>query len=322
MHIGPHLIQLTPAGLDWARRAPIVKQLNGTEALRAARDDALRVFRRYFPQQPFDDPAGAATAILTALGGYRHRLLLVELYNEVAQRLGEGLEQHTIWTYAVTERLHDAGLRVAGFSFSTGNPGRDDWRYLRDCDYASVDVLAMHAYWGDQGFTLDHALRHRQVHEWTGGEHPPICLTEMGRDAVEGGKGGWCKDGISAADYVSELWAYGHELEADPYVIGAVVFTAGPTPDWDAFSTDGLDVSALTAAPTPPVEVTPVTLAEQYPVQYQQWVAAGGIESNLRAHLLGIGVLTPTKADVPILAGQVKAATDQLTNVVARLPFA
>jgi hypothetical protein len=70
------------------------------------------------------------------------------------------------------------------------------------------------------------------------------------------------------------------------------------------------------------VEVTPVTLAEQYPTQYRQWVAAGGIESNLRAHLLGIGVLTPTKADVPILAGQVKAATDQLTNVVARLPFA
>ena len=96
--------------------------------------------------------------------------------------------------------------------------------------------------------------------------------------------------------------------------------TVGSMADWRQDGTEAI-YAVATAAEVPPVE-EPVTLAEQYPTQYQQWVAAGGVANNFRAHLLGIGAIVPTKADVPVLAGQVKAATDQLTNVVARLPFA
>jgi hypothetical protein len=298
LNIGPHIIQATPAAMAWARQAVVVKQLDGTQALREARPDALRIFRHYFPQQTFGDTAGAANTILSALGGYRHPRLLVELYNEVGQRLGQGLREHVGWTYDVTARLHDAGVQVAGFSFSTGNPGRDDWRYLADCDFACVDVLALHQYWGGQGFTTDHALRHRQVHDWLGGQHPPFVITECGRDAVEGGKGGWIRDGVSASQYVSELWAYGHEIACDQYVSGAAVFTAGPTEDWLAFSADNLDVRALTVEETP-IEEAHVTSDEFTRWAQDVWHRAGvpynkdagivhyWLDSAKRGHYLG-----------------------------------
>jgi hypothetical protein len=41
--LGPHAQGVTQQGLEWARRAAIVKQIDGTELLRVARPDAIRV---------------------------------------------------------------------------------------------------------------------------------------------------------------------------------------------------------------------------------------------------------------------------------------
>ena len=65
-----------------------------------------------------------------------------------------------------------------------------------------------------------------------------------------------------------------------------------------------------------------MTLAEQYPNEYQAWVAAGGIENNLKKHLLGIGSITPTADDLKMLARECRASVDQLVNALNAYPFA
>lgn len=257
--IGPHIIRPTEPALAWARVAQIVKALDDPSPLTVARPDALRVFRAYFPDQDLSrlSPEAAVGVILQRLGGYRHPLLYVELLNECYQRLSEGLADYTAWTQRAAALLHAQGLRVAGFSFSTGNPEVEDWAYLRSQGFAGVDAVALHCYWGAQGFTPWHALRYRRL--WQPGD-PPLIISECGRDAVEGGKGGWLRDGIGPEQYVGELLAYARELQKDACVLGATVFTAGPTPDWEAFDTDRITdrllqvawpVRATTPAPQP-----------------------------------------------------------------------
>ena len=65
-----------------------------------------------------------------------------------------------------------------------------------------------------------------------------------------------------------------------------------------------------------------MTLAEQYPNEYQAWVAAGGIENNFRKHLLGIGSIKPTPDDLKMLARECRASVDQLVNALNAYPFA
>lgn len=181
--IGPHVINQTGPALEWARRAKIVKALGSTDALRIAPDDAIRIFRRWFPTQPLDNWS-AVDAILESLGGYRHNLLYVELYNEEHQRLGQGLEAYTEWTREAARRLHAVGLKVAGFSFSTGQPEQADWLFIQQRGFAGVDAIAIHEYFSKHGFTMFNALRHRLIHQWLGEQHPPFIITETGIDNV------------------------------------------------------------------------------------------------------------------------------------------
>ncbi len=254
MKVGCHL-QTNPVsdpGMEWAKQAAIVKQMDGTAALRAAQPGAIKVFRKYFSQQPLSDPIGHAAEIVQALGGYHDDNLYVELYNECYQDR-PALDDYITWTEQAAVFLHGAGYKVAGFGFSTGNPTvyPDAWKYLRSRGYGGVNAISMHEYWnGRTGLLTDwNALRHRQVHQWTGGQHPPFIISECGADAVEGGPSGWKLCGISAASYVTQLTHFEMEIEQDDYVLGAVVFGGSPTPDWWAFSTDGLDTSYFHGLP-------------------------------------------------------------------------
>jgi hypothetical protein len=275
MKLGPHVLLQTPQAIAFASWAPIVKCVDLVEPFKVARPDAIRVFRHWFGRQEFTDPAGAAVFILDGLKGYRHPKLLVELQNETAQTLATGLREHLCWTVDVATRLHDAGLKVAGFSFSTGQPERDDWRFLQDHAFGMVDAISIHQYWQHDGLNADQALRHRQVHEWLSGEHLPFIITECGRDCSGDEHGGWKEDGIRAEQYVAELVTYDAELAKDCYVCGATVFTAGPSPTWATFSTDDLDLRALATAAPPPVEVTPVTADEFDRWSADVWARAG-----------------------------------------------
>lgn len=250
MSLGPHVIRPTSAALTWARRAKLVKVLDDTTALQAAPADALRIFRHYFGDQSLTaSPASIADAIIDALAGYRHPNLYVEApFNEAYQELGQGLEAYVALTAQVTALLHAAGLKVAGFCFGTGHPDLHAWTYLKAHGFAGVDAIALHEYWGSQGFTGWNALRYRKAHALLGAGHPPFVITECGRDTVEGGAGGWRVCGLTGQQAASEINAYGDETARDPYVLGVTPFTAGPTPGeppkgWDPFDLD--DISGL-----------------------------------------------------------------------------
>ena len=67
---------------------------------------------------------------------------------------------------------------------------------------------------------------------------------------AEGGTSGWKKSNITAEQYLKLLKDYQAEIEKDPYVWGATVFGASPTPDWDAFNVDEFNFSWTYGAPT------------------------------------------------------------------------
>jgi len=281
--LGPHAIHPTADVLTWARVAPVVKALDDTMALRQSQHATVRVYRRYFAQQDVNrHGADVAADVLHALGDAP--ATHIELFNETAQRVGEGLERHVQMTREAVDYLARVrpNLTLVAFCFSTGQPEEADWRYLREHGYGGAKVIGLHEYWGTQGFTPWHALRHRTAHQWTQGDHPPFLVTECGRDRVEGGKGGWKADGLAPAAYLRELFSYETALLADPYVIAATPFTGGPSPDWANFDTDPIS-DRLAAASTPLPEV-PMATTRGIDVSNHQgvvdWtkVAASGVQ--------------------------------------------
>jgi hypothetical protein len=268
---GPHCILSTGDALDWARHAPVVKGVNSLAALKTAPEHALRIYRHWWSEVDQDailnarDGTRVVAAILGALAGYRHPLLHVEVLNEIhpPQRAN-----YIALLEDVVPRLHVAGVKVAGPSFSTGDYEQADWEAFRAARWCGLDAIALHAYWGNQGFTIWHALRWRQW--WDRARDPNLILvTECGRDRVEGGAGGYRADGVSEDVYIAELIQYDAEIAKDGSVYGTP-FSAGPTPDWRNFDTDPLSgrLVAMTSAPTaapgpfavpaPPKEPDPV----------------------------------------------------------------
>ncbi len=225
MKLGPHIIQNTSAALDWARKAPVVKAIDRIDALQAAPDSAIRIFRQsYANEMDTSDPKGTVNKIVAGLKGYWHRNLYVQIWT--------GAHPTLVQLQTAVLLCHMNNLKTVGSSWFTGDYTQQDWMDALD---ASVDAFAPQCYWGNQGFTKDHALRYRQF--WKPGQ-PPVMILECGRDAVEGGKGGWQKDGLSPQAYADELDDYATALAADSYVLGATPFTNGPTPDWASFDMD------------------------------------------------------------------------------------
>lgn len=239
--VGPHVILQNESSIGWAASAPTVKMFDDSTVLFKlfdwAQDSAVRIYRHWFTSQPLDaDPHWVAQEILRALGDYRHPKLFVEVYNEIPNsRLAEYLPL----LRDVTSILHQNDVMVAGPSCKTGDYNLGDWEKFQTI---GLDAVAVHAYWGNQGFTKWHALRFSSY--WQDGDLP-VLITECGRDAVEGGKGGWRKDGILEAQYRLELLSYDQALQYYPYVIGAAVFTSGPTYNRRDYGTDNLGLRKI-----------------------------------------------------------------------------
>jgi len=249
--LGGHLRLWDNAGQCWATQTPTVKSLDVPAYLDLA-GGKLSVFRHYFGSQDVNGGgASAADTVISALQG-RHPSY-IEGFNEVAQTLSSGLAQYVVWTRQFVDEAHAHGYKVAGFSWSTGNPGPADWAYCRSQGWAGVDAIAMHAYWGNQGFTVYNALRFSQL--WQPGD-PPVIVSECGRDAVEGGAAGWMASGLTAQQYISELESYDQHLQQYSYVLGAHVYTNGGCPDFCNFEIDPLATvlwgSTCTPPPPPP----------------------------------------------------------------------
>ncbi len=273
--VSPHVIRPTPAALRWAQRSHVVKSMDNLAPLEVAPAHAIRIFRHFFRNQDvYAHSAMVAGELLHALGGYRHPLLYVEVFNEIPKEL---TAQHADLLDEVVPILHQSGVKVIGPCWSTGDFEQEHWEEMRRHGWCGLDGVALHAYWGmphglpqHEVLTPWNALRYRE--HWRPGD-PPLFITECGRDMVRdapggkyvGGKG-WRNDGLSAEEFIDELEAYEAELQKDPYVLGATVFSAGPSDDWRAFDTDEIsdrfvinpEPYRLTETPPPAPEVTPV----------------------------------------------------------------
>ena len=236
MALGPHAILSTPAALAWAARAGIVKSLDNGDILRAATSASVKIFRHYFATQDFNrSGASVVSDVLAALGSAP--ATHVELFNEGPSTLGAGLERHVALTAEAVAalRVSRPDLTLIGFCFGTGNCTTADWAYLRAHQFGGVSVVGFHAYWGNAGFTPFEALRYRTL--WQAGD-PDLCLTEGGRDKIEGGKGGWIADGLTAAQFAGEVNGFGVEIAKDHYVVGFTPFSSGVTADWAPYDCD------------------------------------------------------------------------------------
>lgn len=130
-NLGPHdLLGTSPQALRWAEVAPIVKSCDQTAAIRRARHDAIRIYRRRFTPAEQDDilercdAAHLVGAIEEGLDGFRHPNLYAELLNEV----GKGRRhQYLRLARIAVPRLRAMGVRVAGPSWATGDWEQEDW---------------------------------------------------------------------------------------------------------------------------------------------------------------------------------------------------
>jgi hypothetical protein len=182
--LGPHDLRGLPAGLLWARAAPIVKSVGSTAAIRVAPEHAVRVYRWPWNEVEQDrilkltDASSLVGKILSGLGGYRHPRLHVELLNEVHR--DRSPEYRTLALEAVPV-LRAHGLKVALPSWSTGSYSQEDWDGWRAIGWAGADAIALHAYFSKNGFSRDNGLRWRQY--WQPGD-PFVVITEAGIDDV------------------------------------------------------------------------------------------------------------------------------------------
>lgn len=267
MALGPHVIKSTNAALAWTKVAPIVKALNTVEPLKAAPDSAIRIFRQSYDNES-DTNSSAATVnrVLAGLNGYTHPNLYLQLWC--------GAHPSRAILKAAVALCHNLGYKTVGSSWFTGDYTQKDWD---DATAAGVDAYGPQCYFGNHGFTLDHAVRYRRF--WKPGQKP-VMILEAGRDEIEGGKPGWQISGVTAEQYVDELIAYNAEIAKDNYVLGATVFTAGPTPDWDTFSTDPISAEVIRRLPGGTVPPLPT------PTEKMSFIDVSNLQGKIgRAHV-------------------------------------
>jgi hypothetical protein len=152
------------------------------------------------------------------------------------------------FTIELAELLRKAGRDHAAYSFSTGNPNHlEIWELLEPGVMASK-YLALHEYIypGEdyQNPDMSMCLRHRKVYESlspAARAHVQMIITECGADlhGVPGAEGGGYKKNIGDEKYWQWLRDYNDILLADPYVLGATIYTYGANRDWVTYDISG-----------------------------------------------------------------------------------
>ena len=237
--VGCHVLQPTDPALAWLRTANIVKVVDRADLLRQCRPDAVTIYRKYFPVQDLSrHGADVAREVIDDCRQAGVVPTFVELYNEVGQHEGDRLLQLAAEAMPVAREY---GSEVLALSGGTGWWEREDWERWAVRDFYGVRHLALHAYWGNEGFSEWNACRYLKALEWTGRTDLRFWLTEVGRDAVEGGLGGWQRDGLTADQYRAEVQQYDDVVGTCQQVGGGVLFSAGaPEGTWQPFNSDPL----------------------------------------------------------------------------------
>jgi hypothetical protein len=209
---------------------------------RAVRDavgaDCLIIIRFYEREQPLDAPRAKAM-----LWYQRHVAQMLamcdpnvafESYNEIPDSQAT---EYCEFECARLEIMHRAGFRSIVGNFSVGTPDLPTWNVYQPMLDAlgPGDYVGLHEYWGSGADILNPWFcgRWTLVPQLRGKK---IVVTECGRDAVNGGPGGW-KRGVDDSTYISEIARYAQVLDGRL----ACVFTGGDARHgWGAFDVNDI----------------------------------------------------------------------------------
>ena len=192
--------------------------------------------------------------------------------------------------------------------------GQQSVDYMRRCvkGIEAADWLAERGYWYEPW----------QMTDWHWGARYILTSVEFSGKRIH-----LCEYGCSAdLDQATRADQYRAYLGALPSFVqtASAYIMAGGTPDWKRFWIDAGMAQAMRINHDSGYVTLPeggTMLKDQYPDLYAQWEAAGGVENNLRAHLLGIGVLKATPADLKFLADEADASITQLRAALKAFPF-
>lgn len=248
----PHIQVLDSRTLEAIQRVqpPMVKTMDlsrqALQSIRAAAPGALIVARRYVSSQDFSNPLAAGQSYAEMYRDVLDLVDVVEVYNEAvgnatpADRLAlfdtfQGVFAHRIWEM-------NPRVRVGLFCLPTGNFGYPGEPKLTDFPKTMAlpkdkVYICLHEY---SWYTWDwespaRCLRYRRLMEGLTGYQ--VLITECGlTQAVLPGKPdvGW-RTGVEREAFISGAAWYDSELQKDAYIVGAAMFTCGPSYGWDTF---------------------------------------------------------------------------------------
>jgi hypothetical protein len=147
------------------------------------------------------------------------------------------------WYVRFAELMHARGEKVAGFSWSTGNPTDEHLRWIIPHiteAAAAVDAHAFHEYTKPRFDNPRSDWRRYRLFEQALPSHArkPVVITETGVDERgDPATSGWAAQ-MTAAEYLRWLAEYDDCINADPYVLGATIYTL-KDPLWPSFEIAG-----------------------------------------------------------------------------------
>ena len=213
---------------------------------------------------PDGDPVEAAEDVMNQhMPDWIYEKDVVDYWEILNENDPPGIQGH-VWLaqffIAAMDVAEANGYKLALFSYSTGVPQWHEWEAIVETGvFARAQVgghaLALHEYdwpvadyrWGeptedlpayeDRGVLMG---RYRHLYRdflIPRGEVVPLVITESGLDPVVGGPPG---EGHWKERYVEEMIWYDTKLREDDYVVGATMFTLGPTGSWKEYDYEEL----------------------------------------------------------------------------------
>ena len=140
------------------------------------------------------------------------------------------------WYVRFAELMHNRGEKVAGFSWSTGNPTDRQLQWIIPLvtgAAAAVDAHAFHEYAKPRSGTPFSDWGRYRLFERALPAHArkPVVITEAGVDDIgDAGTSGWAAQ-MTAGQYLELLARYDQAISADNYVLGATIYTL-KDPNW------------------------------------------------------------------------------------------
>lgn len=278
----PHIQRLDSVTLEAIQRLrpPMVKTMDvdrhSLQAIRSAAPDALIVARAWQENQDYySDPVAAGMALAATYAPILGSVDVVEVFNEAINNLTppEDMDRFDAFQLAFAHAVWelDDRVRIGLFCLPTGNWGYSGEPTLQAC-WRSMELpknkvfICLHEYsWNTWDWQSPaRCLRYRRQMDGLSGYQ--VLITECGlTHAVVAGCSdvGW-RTGIPRNVFVDGAAWYDSELQKDECVLGAAMFTCGPSYGWDTFECAAEWEEAVNLSPAiAPVFETPIRILHE-----------------------------------------------------------